>query len=155
MPIFLSPFYQSSPSPLSAPLVADTKSFLQFPSDHFSLHISQSLLLSSSSLLSIFNTFCLHQFNKLLAVALWLGQKATQLINSIFATLMEKGLFSTVGIQYLPHAGMLCLKGQIAFVSGPMIHGQLQTEIYQPKKAAQLILDQCTETAHLSIPQLA
>lgn len=98
---FLSVF---SLSPLSAPLVADTKSFLQFPSDHFSQYISQSLLLSSSSLLSICNTFCLHQFNKLLAAALWLGQKATQLINSIFATLMEKGLFSTVGIQYLPHA---------------------------------------------------
>lgn len=50
---------------------------------------------------------------------------------------MEKGLYSTVGNQYLPHACTLCLKGQVTCVSRPMIHGHLQMEIYQQKKKLQ------------------
>lgn len=59
-PVFLSPFYQSSPR--SAPQIVDTKSFLQFPSHHFSQYIFRappSLFVCNTSSLSINLINCL------------------------------------------------------------------------------------------------
>lgn len=67
-PVFLSPFYQSSPR--SAPQIVDTKSFLQFPSHHFSQYISR----GSPLLVCMQHILSLHQFDKLLAEALLLEQ---------------------------------------------------------------------------------
>lgn len=60
--IFFSSVFSSLS--VSALLVADTKSFLQFPSDRFSQYVSESVLLSP--LFSALNPFSLHHFNKLL-----------------------------------------------------------------------------------------
>lgn len=69
---------------------------------------------------------------------------------------MEKVLYSTVGNQYLPHAGTRCLKGRVTCLktNDPWSTANGNSPA---KKAAklQLIWNHGIQTAHLSIPLLA